>query len=142
MVRNINYCNSCDIPCMQKYYIPSARELASLAFVCRAPIAQHFGESISGAATIRSFDQESRFMEINLELTEIYTRPSLHNVGANEWLGIQMDFLSSLVVAFSLVLLVCLPEDIIRPSRYINNILACTHSFLNSSEQTRHILHN
>lgn len=90
---------------MQQYYITSARELARLASVCRAPIVQHFGESFSGAATIRSFDQEFRFMERNLELIDIYMRPSLHNVGANEWLGIRMDFLSNLVFAFFLVLL-------------------------------------
>eukprot|EP00253_Pinus_taeda_P007646 PITA_07646 len=99
-----------------QYYITSARELARLASVCRAPIVQHFGESISGAAIIRSFDQEFRFMERNLELIDIYMRPSLHNVGANEWLGIRMDFLSNLVFAFFLVFLIRLPQDVISPS--------------------------
>lgn len=119
-----------DLPCMQQYYIPSARELAWLALVCRAPIVQHFGESISGAATIRSFDQESRFMERILELTDIYTRPCLHNVGVNEWLGIRIDFLSNLVFAFALVVLVSLPEGVLRPNRYRRTILACNYSFL------------
>lgn len=100
----------------QKYYIPSARELARLASVCRAPIVQHFGESISGAATIRSFDQESRFMERNLELTDIYIRPSLHNAVATEWLGIRIDFLSNLLFAFLLVFLILFPEGVIKPS--------------------------
>lgn len=100
----------------QKYYIPSARELSRLASVCRAPIVQHFGESISGAAIIRSFDQESRFMERNLELTDIFTRPSLHSGGASAWLGIRIDFLSNLVFAFLLVFLIRLPGHVISPS--------------------------
>ena len=49
-----------------QYYILSTSEVARLSLVSRAPIVQNFGESISGAATIRSFDQESWFMERNL----------------------------------------------------------------------------
>lgn len=63
-------------------------------------------------------------MERNLELIDIYMRPSLHNVGANEWLGIRMDFLSNLVFAFFLVFLIRLPQDVISPSRYRSTILA------------------
>uniref|UniRef100_A0A7N2LD86 Uncharacterized protein n=1 Tax=Quercus lobata TaxID=97700 RepID=A0A7N2LD86_QUELO len=43
----------------RQYYIPTARELARLAGIQRAPILHHFAESLSGAATIRAFDQQS-----------------------------------------------------------------------------------
>ncbi|KAA8520385.1 hypothetical protein F0562_014641 [Nyssa sinensis] len=50
----------------QQYYIPTARELARLAGIERAPILHHFAESLAGAATIRAFDQKGRFFAANL----------------------------------------------------------------------------
>ncbi|MFS8030865.1 putative ABC-type xenobiotic transporter [Helianthus anomalus] len=43
---------------LQQYYIPPARELARFVGVCKAPVIQHFFETISGSTTIRSFDQK------------------------------------------------------------------------------------
>lgn len=102
----------------QQYYIPTARELARLAGIQRAPILHHFAESLAGAATIRAFDQEGRFIDANLDLIDNHSRPWFHNVSAMEWLSFRMNLLSNFVFAFSLVLLVTLPEGIIRPSEY------------------------
>ncbi|ERN01708.1 hypothetical protein AMTR_s00090p00176020 [Amborella trichopoda] len=99
----------------QQYYIPTARELARLVGVCKAPIIQYFAESLSGSTTIRSFDKESRFMTTNLKLIDAYSRPKFYNAGAMEWLCFRLDLLSSLTFAFSLVFLVTLPEGIIDP---------------------------
>ncbi|XP_057862326.2 putative ABC transporter C family member 15 [Cryptomeria japonica] len=100
----------------QQYYIVTSRELARLIGVCKAPVIQHFAESISGAATIRSFDQESRFMNTNLQLIDGFSRPSFHNAAAMQWLCFRIDILSNLVFVFSMVLVLCLPESIISPS--------------------------
>ncbi|KAH9331202.1 hypothetical protein KI387_003310, partial [Taxus chinensis] len=80
-----------------QYYIVTSRELARLIGVCKAPIIQHFAESISGAATIRSFDQESRFMNTNLHLIDGFSRPSFHSDGALQWLCFRLDLLANLV---------------------------------------------
>ncbi|XP_040992853.1 putative ABC transporter C family member 15 [Juglans microcarpa x Juglans regia] len=100
----------------QQYYIPTARELARLAGIQRAPILHHFAESLAGAATIRAFDQENRFIGGNLGLVDNHSRPWFHNVSAMEWLSFRLNLLSNFVFAFSLVLLVTLPEGIINPS--------------------------
>ncbi|KAK4416113.1 ABC transporter C family member 9 [Sesamum alatum] len=100
----------------QQYYIPTARELARLAGIQRAPILHHFAESLSGAATIRAFDQQERFTDANLCLIDCHSRPWFHNVSAMEWLSFRLNQLSNFVFAFSLVLLVTLPEGIINPS--------------------------
>lgn len=100
----------------QQYYIPTARELARLAGIQRAPILHHFAESLAGAATIRAFDQEERFTYSNLGLIDNHSRPWFHNVSAMEWLSFRLNILSNFVFAFSLVLLVSLPEGIINPS--------------------------
>ncbi|KAA8520388.1 hypothetical protein F0562_014644 [Nyssa sinensis] len=100
----------------QQYYIPTARELARLAGIERAPILHHFAESLAGAATIRAFDQKGRFFAANLCLIDNHSRPWFHNVSAMEWLSFRLNQLSNFVFAFSLVLLVTLPEGIINPS--------------------------
>ncbi|KAL3615470.1 ATP-binding cassette sub- C member 9 [Castilleja foliolosa] len=100
----------------QQYYIPTARELARLAGIQRAPILHHFAESLSGAATIRAFDQQERFTDANLCLIDNHSRPWFHNVSAMEWLSFRLNQLANFVFAFSLVLLVTLPEGIINPS--------------------------
>ncbi|EXC22157.1 ABC transporter C family member 3 [Morus notabilis] len=65
----------------QQYYIPSARELSRLVGVCKAPVIQHFAETISGATTIRSFDHASRFQDTNLKLADGYSRPKFSIAG-------------------------------------------------------------
>ncbi|KAG9452230.1 hypothetical protein H6P81_005134 [Aristolochia fimbriata] len=100
----------------QRYYIPTARELARLSGIQRAPILHHFSESLSGAATIRAFAQEDRFVYANLSLIDNHSRPWFHNVSAMEWLSFRLNLLSNFVFAFCLVLLVSLPDGIINPS--------------------------
>ncbi|XVE90824.1 hypothetical protein DITRI_Ditri20bG0107100 [Diplodiscus trichospermus] len=100
----------------QQYYIPTARELARLAGIERAPILHHFAESLAGAAPIRAFDQQNRFVDANLGLIDNHSRPWFHNISAMEWLSFRLNLLSNFVFAFSLVVLVVLPEGIINPS--------------------------
>ncbi|KAG2682550.1 hypothetical protein I3760_11G195600 [Carya illinoinensis] len=99
----------------QQYYISSARELARLVGVCKAPAIQHFAETISGSTTIRSFDEESRFSDTSMRLTDVYTRPRFHIAGAMEWLCFRLDLLSSITFAISLFFLVSIPEGVIDP---------------------------
>ncbi|KAK1305891.1 ABC transporter C family member 3 [Acorus calamus] len=100
----------------QQYYIATARELVRLVGVCKAPIIQHFSESLSGSTTIRAFDEESRFITKNLQLNDEFSRPKFHSVSAREWLCFRLDMLSSMTFAFSLVFLVCVPQGIINPA--------------------------
>ncbi|XP_027369176.1 ABC transporter C family member 3-like isoform X2 [Abrus precatorius] len=99
----------------QQYYLPSARELSRLVGVCKAPIIQHFAETISGTSTIRSFDQQSRFQETNMKLTDGYSRPKFNIAGAMEWLCFRLDMLSSITFAFSLIFLISIPQGVIDP---------------------------
>ncbi|XP_061375642.1 ABC transporter C family member 3 isoform X3 [Gastrolobium bilobum] len=99
----------------QQYYLPAARELSRLVGVCKAPIIQHFAETISGTSTIRSFDQQSRFQETNMKLTDGYSRPKFNIAGAMEWLCFRLDMLSSLTFVFSLIFLISIPQGVIDP---------------------------
>jgi ABC-type multidrug transport system fused ATPase/permease subunit len=100
----------------QQYYIPAGRELSRLIGVCKAPVIQHFAETISGSSTIRSFDQESRFRDTNMRLMDGYLRPKFHVAGAMEWLCFRMEMLSSLTFVFSLIFLISIPVGVIDPA--------------------------
>ncbi|KAF3796553.1 ABC transporter C family member 3 [Nymphaea thermarum] len=100
---------------LQQYYIPAARELSRLGGVCAAPLIQHFAETLAGSATIRSFDQESRFIETNFELVDQISRPKFHIAGAMEWLCFRLELLSACIFAFSLIFLILLPKGVISP---------------------------
>ncbi|RAL53348.1 hypothetical protein DM860_007020 [Cuscuta australis] len=100
----------------QSYYIKSARELARMVSIQKAPVLHHFSESIHGTATIRCFAQESRFLKKNLSLIDDYSRVSFFNVAAMEWLCLRINFLFNLAFLFLLVILVNLPRSTIDPS--------------------------
>ncbi|XP_058788045.1 ABC transporter C family member 3-like isoform X4 [Vicia villosa] len=74
----------------QRYYSASARELARLTGICQAPVIQHFSETISGSTTIRCFEQESRFNEMNMQLIDKYSQPKLYSSSAIEWLNFRL----------------------------------------------------
>ncbi|KVI12336.1 AAA+ ATPase domain-containing protein [Cynara cardunculus var. scolymus] len=83
----------------------------------KSPIINLFGESIAGAATIRGFGQEKRFMKRNLYLLDCFARPFFCSIAAIEWLCLRMELLSTFVFAFCLVLLVSFPRKAIDPKR-------------------------
>ncbi|KAJ9543436.1 hypothetical protein OSB04_023143 [Centaurea solstitialis] len=101
---------------MQKYYMASSRELVRIVSIQKSPIINLFGESIAGAATIRGFGQEKRFMKRNLYLLDCFARPFFCSIAAIEWLCLRMELISTFVFAFCLVLLVSFPRKAIDPS--------------------------
>lgn len=100
----------------QGYYISSARELARMVGIRKAPVLHHFSETVSGAATIRCFNQGEKFLAKSFALIDDYTRVTFHNSATVEWLSIRINFLFNLVFFVMLVILVLLPRDTIDPS--------------------------
>ncbi|ONK71139.1 uncharacterized protein A4U43_C04F5110 [Asparagus officinalis] len=100
----------------QNYYISSARELARMVGIRKAPILHHFSESIAGASTIRCFGQEERFSVRNLALIDDYSRITFHNSATMEWLCVRINFLFNLVFFLVLIILVTMPRNAIDPS--------------------------
>ncbi|XP_008222083.1 PREDICTED: putative ABC transporter C family member 15 [Prunus mume] len=100
----------------QAYYITTARELARMVGIRKAPILHHFSESIAGAGTVRCFNQEDRFMMKTMDLIDDYSRIVFHNYGTMEWLSVRTNFLFNLVYFIVLIILVSLPRSSIDPS--------------------------
>lgn len=108
---------SCYVLFWQAYYITTARELARMVGIRKAPILHHFSESISGAATIRCFNQEKIFLTKAMALIDDYSRVAFHNYATMEWLSVRINFLFNLVFYFVLIILVNLPRSAISPSK-------------------------
>ncbi|KAM3706104.1 hypothetical protein ACJW31_03G127800 [Castanea mollissima] len=100
----------------QDYYITTARELARMVGIQKAPILHHFSESVSGAATIHCFNQEERFVTRILSLIDDYSRITFHNSATMEWLCVRINFLFNLVFFLVLIILVSLDRSAIDPS--------------------------
>ncbi|KAL9232032.1 hypothetical protein vseg_007181 [Gypsophila vaccaria] len=99
----------------QQYYIRSARDLSRLIGVTKAPVIQHFAETISGATSIRSFDQEKRFCEASMEHINRYSQPILYSAATMQWLSVRLDILSTVIFACSLIVLISIPVGVVHP---------------------------
>ncbi|VFQ68687.1 unnamed protein product [Cuscuta campestris] len=100
----------------EKNYLPLARELARLAGVSKAPVIQHFAETLSGCATIRGFDRESMFIDTNMKLIDDNSRPKFHGFAAMQWISFRLNVLSLITFTFSLIFLVTVPVGTIDAS--------------------------
>lgn len=103
---------------LQAYYITTARELARMVGIRKAPILHHFSESVNGAATIHCFKQEGRFLTKILSLVDDYSRVAFYNSATMEWLCIRINFLFNLVFFLVLIILVGLPRSAVDPSKF------------------------
>ncbi|RID80663.1 hypothetical protein BRARA_A03307 [Brassica rapa] len=100
----------------RQYYISAARELARLAGISRSPLVHHFSETLSGVTTIRSFDQEPRFLSDIMKLSDCLSRLAFHSTGATEWLCFRLELLATIAFALSLVIVVSAPDGTVNPS--------------------------
>ncbi|XP_077251240.1 multidrug resistance-associated protein 14 [Tasmannia lanceolata] len=94
---------------LQSYYFASAKELMRINGTTKSMIANHLGESISGAMTIRAFEEEDRFFAKNLNLIDKNASPFFHNFAANEWLIQRLETMSAAVLSSSALVMTLLP---------------------------------
>ncbi|KAF9170512.1 hypothetical protein BGX21_008621 [Mortierella sp. AD011] len=82
------------------YYLVSSRELKRLDSAARSPMYAHFGETLNGLATIRSFREGDRFcLQANKMLDQSQQVYYLTNL-TQLWLQLMLEFLSDIVLGF------------------------------------------
>ncbi|CAI7825214.1 unnamed protein product, partial [Closterium sp. NIES-53] len=98
-----------------RYYLSSSRELTRIDGLTKSPILAHFSETLAGAAVIRAFAQEERFEIENADAVDNNMRAYFHYYGAIYWLGLRLETISAVVLAFVAFLLVLVPQGTIEP---------------------------
>ncbi|KAJ1736287.1 Transporter of the ATP-binding cassette (ABC) [Coemansia biformis] len=78
-------------------YLSTSREIKRFESVTRSPIYSQFGETLSGASTIRAYGQEARFERANYAKIDDNIRPFIYVWAANRWLSIRVDLVGALV---------------------------------------------
>ncbi|CAN6190896.1 unnamed protein product [Urochloa humidicola] len=100
---------------LQRYYLASAKELMRINGTTKSALANHLGESVAGAITIRAFEEEDRFFEKNLELVDKNAGPYFYNFAATEWLIQRLETMSAAVLSFSAFVMALLPPGTFSP---------------------------
>ncbi|KAF8733147.1 hypothetical protein HU200_015520 [Digitaria exilis] len=98
-----------------RFYLASAKELMRINGTTKSAVANHLGESIAGAITIRAFEEEDRFFEKNLELVDKNAGPYFYNFAATEWLIQRLETMSAAVLSFSAFVMALLPPGTFSP---------------------------
>uniref|UniRef100_A0A8R7JV85 ABC transmembrane type-1 domain-containing protein n=1 Tax=Triticum urartu TaxID=4572 RepID=A0A8R7JV85_TRIUA len=100
---------------LQRYYLASAKELMRINGTTKSALANHLSESISGAITIRAFEQEDRFLAKYLVLVDKNAGPYFYNFAATEWLIQRLEIMSATVLSFTAFVMALLPQGTFSP---------------------------
>ncbi|KAJ5070817.1 abc transporter atp-binding protein/permease vmr1-related [Anaeramoeba ignava] len=89
-----------------QYYRSTSREIQRLESISRSPVYNNFSETLTGLSTIRAFQKQKEFIEINDTRVDASTNAIYCNFGANRWFGIRVETISSIVVLFISIIIV------------------------------------
>ncbi|XP_071151901.1 multidrug resistance-associated protein 1-like isoform X2 [Mytilus edulis] len=83
---------------MQKFYIPTSRQLQRLESTTKSPIFNHFSETINGASTLRAYKEQPRFIQESLDRVDKNISFYFTKIASNRWLGWRLEFIGNLIV--------------------------------------------
>ncbi|GAV06011.1 hypothetical protein RvY_16054-1 [Ramazzottius varieornatus] len=86
---------------IQRFYIPTSRQLKRLESVSCSPIYSHFQESITGSSVIVAQRQMERFILENERLLDYSNRSYFPSLYAQRWLAILVEFIGICAVFFA-----------------------------------------
>ncbi|XP_070201853.1 multidrug resistance-associated protein 1-like [Littorina saxatilis] len=95
---------------VQRFYIPTSRQLKRLESTTRSPIFNHFSETITGSASIRAYKVESRFIDENKCKVDKNLVFYFSGIASNRWLGFRLEFLGNFVVLAAAMFAVVTPD--------------------------------
>ncbi|CAL1530147.1 unnamed protein product [Lymnaea stagnalis] len=83
---------------VQRFYIPTSRQLKRIESTTRSPIFTHFSETITGATSIRAYKASTRFMEESQSRVDKNLVFYFGGIASNRWLATRLEFLGNFVV--------------------------------------------
>lgn len=91
---------------IQRYYVATSRELQRLNSVSNSPIYSNFGQTIVGAASIRAYQDEQRFVTLNDRLTDVNQQAYFAFTSTNRWLAVRLETIGTVIVVMASLLTV------------------------------------
>lgn len=83
---------------VQRFYIPTSRQLKRIESTTRSPIYVNFSETITGASTIRAYGVQADFINKSDTLVDNNLIYYFSSIASNRWLGFRLEFLAASVV--------------------------------------------
>ncbi|XP_034949722.1 multidrug resistance-associated protein 1 isoform X2 [Chelonus insularis] len=86
---------------IQRFYVATSRQLKRLESVSRSPIYSHFGESITGAQTIRAFGVQERFIHESERKVDFNQMCYFPGIISNRWLAVRLEMVGNMIIFFA-----------------------------------------
>lgn len=78
---------------IQSFYLHTSRQIRLLGIEAKAPLYDHFLQTIDGGRTIRAFGWQERFTETAEKLLELSQKPFYALYSVQQWLQVVLDLL-------------------------------------------------
>ena len=86
---------------IQRYYIPTARELQRIESITRSPIFANFGEAVAGVATIRAYGKQRHFTSISDSKIRTNCNAFVTQKLATSWLSMRLDVIGLITITLT-----------------------------------------
>ncbi|KAK3795110.1 hypothetical protein RRG08_028311 [Elysia crispata] len=86
---------------VQKFYVPSSRQLRRNESTTRSPVYSHFSETIAGASSIRAYGVIDRFALESQQRVDVNNAFFYAFSSASRWIRIRLELLGNLIVLFA-----------------------------------------
>ncbi|KAM9956260.1 hypothetical protein ACTFIR_002972 [Dictyostelium discoideum] len=83
---------------IKNIYAVSSRDLKRYESITRSPIFSLLQETFNGLVTIRSYQQQNRFVSMMQDHININLRLFYYSFSIHRWIGVRLEFISALVV--------------------------------------------
>ena len=83
---------------IQRFYIPTTRQLKRIESVTRSPIYNHFSETLTGSSTIRAFGDQDRFIKESSDRVNLNNTTYFAGLASNRWLGIRLELIGNFTI--------------------------------------------
>ncbi len=110
-----------------KLYLQLQRKLKRLQKVCLSPILQYTTESYTGAATIRAYENQTKFVGRSYSLLDNAFRCGVHTTALECWVTLRIQFISvamNILTVFFVVshFFVCSPTRLVAEERLLEPV--------------------
>ncbi|CAB3223734.1 unnamed protein product [Arctia plantaginis] len=99
---------------VQRFFVPTSRQLMRMKSIARSPIFSHFNESLLGSTSIRAFGVKDRFIKESQKKVDYYQSFVYLIAVANRWLGVRLQVVGGLIIFFAAIFVV-IGRDNISP---------------------------